>query len=170
MCSSQPEVNRTAHKCFFCQAQNAALEAQANTELDERIKNLEQEVVHHKEDSGKAQAEVDRLLDILREMENEKNDKDKKINELERWVDLHVAMQQSVEVRHFSLLVVSGSLARCNYFVNVDSVPSPSCFRVVSSLQCLLNICSILLAQTGDHQSVTSCHVASGVLWGCLAL
>uniref|UniRef100_A0A674NKH8 ELKS/RAB6-interacting/CAST family member 1a n=1 Tax=Takifugu rubripes TaxID=31033 RepID=A0A674NKH8_TAKRU len=65
-------------------AQNAALEAQANTEVSERIQNLEQEVARHKEDSGKAQAEVDRLLEILREMENEKNDKDKKINELER--------------------------------------------------------------------------------------
>uniref|UniRef100_A0A3Q3LKI7 ELKS/RAB6-interacting/CAST family member 1a n=1 Tax=Mastacembelus armatus TaxID=205130 RepID=A0A3Q3LKI7_9TELE len=65
-------------------AQNAALEAQANTELAERIRNLEQEVARHKEDSGKAQAEVDRLLEILREMENEKNDKDKKISELER--------------------------------------------------------------------------------------
>uniref|UniRef100_A0A4W6E0K6 ELKS/RAB6-interacting/CAST family member 1a n=1 Tax=Lates calcarifer TaxID=8187 RepID=A0A4W6E0K6_LATCA len=62
----------------------SALEAQANTELAERIKNLEQEVARHKEDSGKAQAEVDRLLEILREMENEKNDKDKKISELER--------------------------------------------------------------------------------------
>uniref|UniRef100_A0A3B4A4Q3 Uncharacterized protein n=1 Tax=Periophthalmus magnuspinnatus TaxID=409849 RepID=A0A3B4A4Q3_9GOBI len=65
-------------------AQTAALEAQANTELAERIKNLEQEVARHKEDSGKAQAEVDRLLEILREMENEKNDKDKKISELEK--------------------------------------------------------------------------------------
>lgn len=55
--------------------------------MSERIQNLEQEVARHKEDSGKAQAEVDRLLEILREMENEKNDKDKKINELERWVD-----------------------------------------------------------------------------------
>lgn len=71
----------------ICQAQNAALEAQANTELVERIKTLEQEVARYKEDSAKAQAEVDRLLEILREMENEKNDKDKKINELERWVE-----------------------------------------------------------------------------------
>lgn len=62
------------------------MEAQANTELAERIRNLEQEVARHREDSGKAQAEVDRLLEILREMENEKNDKDKKISELERWV------------------------------------------------------------------------------------
>uniref|UniRef100_A0A3B3H8H6 ELKS/RAB6-interacting/CAST family member 1a n=1 Tax=Oryzias latipes TaxID=8090 RepID=A0A3B3H8H6_ORYLA len=64
-------------------AQNATLEAQANTELAERIKNLEREVNRYKEDSVKAQAEVDRLLEILREMENEKNDKDKKISELE---------------------------------------------------------------------------------------
>ncbi|KAK6292427.1 hypothetical protein J4Q44_G00370110 [Coregonus suidteri] len=65
-------------------AQNAMLEAQANTELSERIITLEQEVTRHREDSGKAQVEVDRLLEILREMENEKNDKDKKINELEK--------------------------------------------------------------------------------------
>lgn len=137
MCSS---------KCFFCQAQNAALEAQANTELDERIKNLEQEVVRHKEDSGKAQAEVDRLLEILREMENEKNDKDKKINELERWVSLHITIQQSVEVCQFYLLVVSGSLPWSKYFVNVDSVlilclrrlsPLPLVFRGVLSRQCV---------------------------------
>ncbi|XP_045078123.1 ELKS/Rab6-interacting/CAST family member 1-like isoform X9 [Coregonus clupeaformis] len=66
-------------------AQNAMLEAQANTELSERIITLEQEVTRHREDSGKAQVEVDRLLEILREMENEKNDKDKKINELENF-------------------------------------------------------------------------------------
>ncbi|XP_020311650.1 ELKS/Rab6-interacting/CAST family member 1 isoform X2 [Oncorhynchus kisutch] len=65
-------------------AQNATLEAKANTELSERITSLEREVTRHREDSGKAQAEVDRLLEILREMENEKNDKDRKINELER--------------------------------------------------------------------------------------
>nr|XP_046205562.1 ELKS/Rab6-interacting/CAST family member 1-like isoform X1 [Oncorhynchus gorbuscha] len=64
-------------------AQNATLEAKANTELSERITSLEREVTRHREDSGKAQAEVDRLLEILREMENEKNDKDRKINELE---------------------------------------------------------------------------------------
>ncbi|XP_028810239.1 ELKS/Rab6-interacting/CAST family member 1 isoform X4 [Denticeps clupeoides] len=64
-------------------AQTAAVEAQANTELSERIATLEQEVMRYKEDSAKAQAEVDRLLEILREMENEKNDKDKKISELE---------------------------------------------------------------------------------------
>lgn len=65
-------------------AQTAAAEAQANPKLSECISSLEQEVNRHREDAAKAQAEVDRLLEILREMENEKNDKDRKITELER--------------------------------------------------------------------------------------
>ncbi|KAM9704980.1 ELKS/Rab6-interacting/CAST family member 1-like isoform 2-T2 [Menidia menidia] len=64
-------------------AQSAAAESQANGELSERISCLEQEVSRYKEDAGKAQSEVERLLEILREMENEKNDKEKKIHELE---------------------------------------------------------------------------------------
>ncbi|XP_035460769.1 ELKS/Rab6-interacting/CAST family member 1-like isoform X3 [Scophthalmus maximus] len=64
-------------------AQNAAAESKASTELSEHISCLEQEVTRHKEDAGKAQSEVERLLEILREMENEKNDKEKKIHELE---------------------------------------------------------------------------------------
>uniref|UniRef100_A0AAY4D715 Uncharacterized protein n=1 Tax=Denticeps clupeoides TaxID=299321 RepID=A0AAY4D715_9TELE len=39
-------------------AQTAAVEAQANTELSERIATLEQEVMRYKEDSAKAQAET----------------------------------------------------------------------------------------------------------------
>ncbi|XP_061662769.1 ELKS/Rab6-interacting/CAST family member 1-like isoform X3 [Syngnathoides biaculeatus] len=65
-------------------AQSAAAESAASAKLSERIAGLEQEVSRHKEDAGKAQAEVERLLEILREMENEKNDKEKKIHELER--------------------------------------------------------------------------------------
>uniref|UniRef100_A0A4W6EI50 ELKS/RAB6-interacting/CAST family member 1 n=1 Tax=Lates calcarifer TaxID=8187 RepID=A0A4W6EI50_LATCA len=64
-------------------AQSAAAESLASTELSERISCLEQEVTRHREDAGKAQSEVERLLEILREMENEKNDKEKKIHELE---------------------------------------------------------------------------------------
>ncbi|XP_078798333.1 ELKS/Rab6-interacting/CAST family member 1 isoform X8 [Oryzias latipes] len=66
------------------EAQSAAAESRANAELSERITCLEQEVTRYKEDAGKAQCEVERLLEILREMENEKNDKEKKIHELER--------------------------------------------------------------------------------------
>ncbi|KAM6986540.1 ELKS/Rab6-interacting/CAST family member 1-like isoform 2-T2 [Aplochiton taeniatus] len=65
-------------------AQNAAAESQVSAELSERISSLEEEVTRHKEDAERSQLEVERLLEILREMENEKNDKDKKIHELER--------------------------------------------------------------------------------------
>ncbi|XP_051911422.1 ELKS/Rab6-interacting/CAST family member 1-like isoform X4 [Hippocampus zosterae] len=65
-------------------AQSAAAESAASAELARRIAGLEQEVSRHKEDTDKAQAEVERLLEILRQMENEKNDKEKKIHELER--------------------------------------------------------------------------------------
>ncbi|KAL1264950.1 hypothetical protein QQF64_002977, partial [Cirrhinus molitorella] len=54
-----------------------------NPEYVDRVKLLEKEVSFYKEESGKAQAEVERLLEILREVETEKNDKDKKIAELE---------------------------------------------------------------------------------------
>ncbi|XP_078021556.1 ELKS/Rab6-interacting/CAST family member 1-like isoform X5 [Epinephelus lanceolatus] len=64
-------------------AQSAAADSQASTELSKQISTLEQEVTRHKEDAGKAQSEVERLLEILREMENEKNDKERKIHELE---------------------------------------------------------------------------------------
>ncbi|XP_028910109.1 ELKS/Rab6-interacting/CAST family member 1 isoform X2 [Ornithorhynchus anatinus] len=65
-------------------AHEATVEARAGPEMTDRIQQLEKEVARHREEAGKAQAEVDRLLEILKEMENEKNDKDKKIAELER--------------------------------------------------------------------------------------
>ncbi|XP_060046325.1 ELKS/Rab6-interacting/CAST family member 1 isoform X4 [Erinaceus europaeus] len=67
-------------------AHEATLEARASPEMNERIQQLEREIARYKDESSKAQAEVDRLLEILKEVENEKNDKDKKIAELERQV------------------------------------------------------------------------------------
>ncbi|XP_048684750.1 ELKS/Rab6-interacting/CAST family member 1 isoform X10 [Caretta caretta] len=64
-------------------AHEATLEAKASPELNDRFQQLEREVALYQEETSKAQAEVDRLLEILKEMENEKNDKDKKIAELE---------------------------------------------------------------------------------------
>ncbi|XP_056128468.1 ERC protein 2 isoform X5 [Rhinichthys klamathensis goyatoka] len=58
--------------------------SRGNPEYVDRVKLLEKEVSYYKEESGKAQNEVERLLEILREVETEKNDKDKKIAELER--------------------------------------------------------------------------------------
>lgn len=55
-----------------------------NPEFADRLKQLDKEAAYYRDECGKAQAEVDRLLEILKEVENEKNDKDKKIAELER--------------------------------------------------------------------------------------
>ncbi|XP_068109793.1 ERC protein 2 isoform X14 [Hyperolius riggenbachi] len=65
-------------------AHEAEEEARMNPELGDRLKQLDKEVSYYREECGKAQAEVDRLLQILKEVENEKNDKDKQIAELER--------------------------------------------------------------------------------------
>ncbi|XP_059834046.1 ELKS/Rab6-interacting/CAST family member 1-like isoform X2 [Hypanus sabinus] len=62
----------------------ASKEGQASAELHERIWQLEKVVAQNRDEANKGQAEVDRLLEILKEMENEKNDKDKKIAELEK--------------------------------------------------------------------------------------
>uniref|UniRef100_A0A8C2YQK9 ELKS/RAB6-interacting/CAST family member 1 n=1 Tax=Chinchilla lanigera TaxID=34839 RepID=A0A8C2YQK9_CHILA len=67
-------------------AHEATLEARASPEMSDRIQQLEKEISRYKDESSKAQTEVDRLLEILKEVENEKNDKDKKIAELERQV------------------------------------------------------------------------------------
>nr|XP_061813657.1 ERC protein 2-like [Nerophis lumbriciformis] len=58
--------------------------SRGNPEYVDRVKLLEKEVGYYKDEASKAQTEVERLLDILREVETEKNDKDKKIAELER--------------------------------------------------------------------------------------
>ncbi|XP_069484721.1 ELKS/Rab6-interacting/CAST family member 1 isoform X7 [Ambystoma mexicanum] len=67
-------------------ANEAIQETKASPELSERIQQLEKEVARFRTESSKSQVEVDRLLEILKEMENEKNDKDKKIAELERQI------------------------------------------------------------------------------------
>nr|XP_027807079.1 ELKS/Rab6-interacting/CAST family member 1 isoform X6 [Marmota flaviventris] len=68
---------------MYINAHEATLEARASPEMNDRIQQLEREIARYKDESSKAQAEVDRLLEILKEVENEKNDKDKKIAELE---------------------------------------------------------------------------------------
>ncbi|OBS79650.1 hypothetical protein A6R68_22148 [Neotoma lepida] len=64
-------------------AHNIEDDSRKNPEFADRLKQLDKEASYYREECGKAQAEVDRLLEILKEVENEKNDKDKKIAELE---------------------------------------------------------------------------------------
>ncbi|XP_076985085.1 ERC protein 2 [Tamandua tetradactyla] len=65
-------------------AHNIEDDSRMSPEFADRIKQLDKEASYYRDECGKAQAEVDRLLEILKEVENEKNDKDKKIAELER--------------------------------------------------------------------------------------
>ncbi|XP_051873795.1 ERC protein 2 isoform X8 [Pristis pectinata] len=67
-------------------AHDAEEDARLNPEMGEKMRQLEKDVAYYKEESDKSQAEVDRLLEILKEVETEKNDRDKKIAELERQV------------------------------------------------------------------------------------
>lgn len=77
--------------------------------------SLEQEVAQHKEDAGKAQSEVERLLEILKETENEKNDKEKKIHELERW-ETRMERWCGLIEKYKSELIILSSL-RLNYLL-----------------------------------------------------
>ncbi|XP_069759621.1 ELKS/Rab6-interacting/CAST family member 1-like isoform X2 [Narcine bancroftii] len=61
-----------------------ANKGQVSAELNDHILQMEKMVAQHREEMNKGQAEVDRLLEILKEMENEKNDKDNKIAEMEK--------------------------------------------------------------------------------------
>ncbi|XP_060127011.1 ERC protein 2 [Zootoca vivipara] len=74
-------------------AHEAEEEARMNPEFADRMKQLDKEAAYYRDECGKAQAEVDRLLEILKEVENEKNDKDKKIAELESLTSRHMKDQ-----------------------------------------------------------------------------
>nr|XP_044610793.1 ERC protein 2 isoform X3 [Equus asinus] len=74
-------------------AHNVEDDSRMNPEFADRIKQLDKEASYYRDECGKAQAEVDRLLEILKEVENEKNDKDKKIAELESLTFRHMKDQ-----------------------------------------------------------------------------
>ncbi|XP_013977798.1 ERC protein 2 isoform X8 [Canis lupus familiaris] len=74
-------------------AHNIEDDSRMNPEFADRIKQLDKEASYYRDECGKAQAEVDRLLEILKEVENEKNDKDKKIAELESLTVRHMKDQ-----------------------------------------------------------------------------
>ena len=55
-------------------------------EADKRLQGLEQQLTDSNETVSKSHQEVDRLLTILKEMENEKHEKDSQIKELQEFV------------------------------------------------------------------------------------
>nr|XP_056716330.1 ERC protein 2 isoform X3 [Euleptes europaea] len=83
----EAQLKKQAEQLFnqmYNPAHEAEEEARMNPEFADRMKQLDKEAAYYRDECGKAQAEVDRLLEILKEVENDKNDKDKKIAELER--------------------------------------------------------------------------------------
>ncbi|XP_051873790.1 ERC protein 2 isoform X5 [Pristis pectinata] len=85
----EAQLKKQAEQLFnqmYTPAHDAEEDARLNPEMGEKMRQLEKDVAYYKEESDKSQAEVDRLLEILKEVETEKNDRDKKIAELERQV------------------------------------------------------------------------------------
>ncbi|XP_071068199.1 ERC protein 2 isoform X6 [Dasypus novemcinctus] len=83
----EAQLKKQAEQLFnqmYNPAHNIEDDSRMNPEFADRMKQLDKEASYYRDECGKAQAEVDRLLEILKEVENEKNDKDKKIAELER--------------------------------------------------------------------------------------
>ncbi|XP_057342376.1 ERC protein 2 isoform X3 [Manis pentadactyla] len=83
----EAQLKKQAEQLFnqmYNPAHNIEDDSRMNPEFADRIKQLDKEASYYRDECGKAQAEVDRLLEILKEVEHEKNDKDKKIAELER--------------------------------------------------------------------------------------
>ncbi|XP_062825972.1 ERC protein 2 isoform X13 [Anolis carolinensis] len=87
------KVNALQAELTEKEAHEAEEEARMNPDFADRMKQLDKEAAYYRDECGKAQAEVDRLLEILKEVENEKNDKDKKIAELESLTSRHMKDQ-----------------------------------------------------------------------------
>ncbi|XP_045434997.1 ERC protein 2 [Pipistrellus kuhlii] len=92
----EAQLKKQAEQLFnqmYNPAHNIEDDSRMNPEFADRIKQLDKEATYYRDECGKAQAEVDRLLEILKEVENEKNDKDKKIAELESLTFRHMKDQ-----------------------------------------------------------------------------
>ncbi|KAK2897569.1 hypothetical protein Q8A73_013949 [Channa argus] len=65
-------------------------------DITDRLRLLEQEVARYREESGKSQAEVERLMTALRDAETDKSCKEKKTAELERQIKSPNIQKQTV--------------------------------------------------------------------------
>nr|XP_006817071.1 PREDICTED: LOW QUALITY PROTEIN: ELKS/Rab6-interacting/CAST family member 1-like [Saccoglossus kowalevskii] len=77
------EIKRKNRQFSLWVKEERERESSKDGELGSRVKSLEDEIDHYRDQVSKSQLEVDRLLDILKQMEEEKNAKDQKIAELE---------------------------------------------------------------------------------------
>nr|XP_057939400.1 ERC protein 2-like [Doryrhamphus excisus] len=82
-------------------AQNTEGTLRKSPDITDRLRLLEQEVARYREESGKSQAEVERLTGALRDVEVDRSCKEKRINDLERHIKAPHIQKQTVlgEVR-----------------------------------------------------------------------
>ncbi|XP_078111240.1 ERC protein 2-like isoform X2 [Sander vitreus] len=87
-------------------AQNTEEAVRKCPDITDRLRLLEQEVARNKEESGKSQVEVDRLMTALRDVEMDKLCKEKKIADLERQINSPNIQKQTVasEIRKDALI------------------------------------------------------------------
>ncbi|KAM3872514.1 ERC protein 2-like [Diretmus argenteus] len=82
--------------CCAPKAQNAEDAGRNCPDITDRLRLLEQEVARYREESGKSQAEVERLMGALRDAEIDRSSKDKKIADLERQIRSPNIQKQTV--------------------------------------------------------------------------
>uniref|UniRef100_A0A673AN37 ELKS/RAB6-interacting/CAST family member 2 n=1 Tax=Sphaeramia orbicularis TaxID=375764 RepID=A0A673AN37_9TELE len=97
----EPEVS-TVYKAFNGIASEAVRKC---PDITDRLRLLEQEVARYREESGKSQAEVERLMVALRDSEMDRSCKDKKIADLE-------SHKKKKKVRHLPPSVASQDAMR----------------------------------------------------------
>ncbi|XP_054624158.1 ERC protein 2-like isoform X2 [Dunckerocampus dactyliophorus] len=77
-------------------AQNTESALRKCPDITDRLRLLEQEVARYREESGKSQAEVERLMGALRDAEVDRSCKEKRINDLERHIKAPHIQKQTV--------------------------------------------------------------------------
>uniref|UniRef100_A0A671KMC5 ELKS/RAB6-interacting/CAST family member 2 n=1 Tax=Sinocyclocheilus anshuiensis TaxID=1608454 RepID=A0A671KMC5_9TELE len=92
-----------------CEAEHVA---RWNPELSEQLQVLQTEAVHHKEEVEKSNAEVQRLLALLRELQSERLEQDKRIIELERYIKELDATRQRLSSTQNALSERDNELSR----------------------------------------------------------
>uniref|UniRef100_A0A7N8X2K7 ELKS/RAB6-interacting/CAST family member 2 n=1 Tax=Mastacembelus armatus TaxID=205130 RepID=A0A7N8X2K7_9TELE len=83
MKSAEQKAAQT-NECCGKETQNTEETVRKCSDITDRLRLLEQEVARYREESGKSQAEVERLMAALRDAEMDKTCKEKKIADLER--------------------------------------------------------------------------------------
>lgn len=81
-----PWITVVSILCYILSPPFVQLKDEKESTHAQEIQELQGSVSAMKDEVRKSHAEVDRLLEIMKEMEGEKNDKEKRIKDLERYI------------------------------------------------------------------------------------